>query len=233
MTTLFRDVIDALVLILRGDPEVWFVTGVSLQVSVSALVLATIAGIPAGYVLARRRGRVPRIASWVVHTLTAVPTVAVGLGLYFLLSASGPFGWMHLLYTRAAMVVGQTLLALPIVAALTITAMRRLPVEIVESVTTLGLRGTRAMRVLLGEARETLVSAVLLAFSRVFTELGAAIIVGGNIRGHTRTLTTVIALENTKGNDALALALAIVLVTIALVVNGVAQARAILRKEGA
>lgn len=210
----------ALGLMLSGDPEVWRVTGVSLQVSLAALVLATASGVPLGYALALSSRRVVAAASWLLHALTALPTVVVGLGLYFALSASGPLGWMNLLYTRAAMVAGQFVLATPIVAALALTAVRSLPLEARETAIALGLGRALTMRTLLREARAALVSAVLIAFARVFTELGAAVILGGNIRGHTRTLTTVIALEHSKGDDARAIAMGVTLLVVALTVNG-------------
>jgi tungstate transport system permease protein len=210
---------QAIVLIARGDPDVWGVTAVSLQVSTVALLCATAVGIPLGYRLALSRGRSASLASWLLHTLAALPTVVVGLALYFALSASGPLGWMDLLYTRAAMMVGQFVLALPIVAALTLTAVRNLPRESNETAMTLRVTGGRKMLLLLNEARPALVSAVLIGFARIFTELGAAVILGGNIRGHTRTLTTVIALEYSKGDDTRAIAMGLVLLVVALAIN--------------
>jgi tungstate transport system permease protein len=217
--------VDALRLIVTGDPEVWQITGVSLFVSLSALALATCAGVPLGYALAQARGAGARVASSAIHTLTALPTVVVGLALYFVLSASGPLGWMDLLYTRIAMVVGQTVLALPIVAALTLVAIQRLPPAAFETATSLGLGRLTRMHVMLWEAHVAVASALLLAFARVFTELGAAVILGGNIRGETRTLTTVIALEHTKGDDARAMALGVILLVIALAVNAGVHSR--------
>jgi tungstate transport system permease protein len=218
-------VFDALRLIVSGDAEVWAITAVSLFVSLSALLLATLAGVPLGYALAHASGRAAGVLSSIVHTLTALPTVVVGLLLYFLLSASGPLGWMDLLYTRVAMVVGQTVLALPIVAALTLVAVQRLPAAAFETAASLGLGRLTRLRVLLREAHAAVASALLLAFARVFTELGAAMILGGNIRGETRTLTTVIALEHTKGDDARALALGLILMAIALAVNAGVHSR--------
>ena len=216
---------DALRLIVTGDADIWHITAVSLFVSLAALTLATAAGVPLGYALAHARGRAARAISSLLHTLTALPTVVVGLLLYFTLSASGPFGWMELLYTRAAMIVGQTVLALPIVAALTLVAVQRLPPAAFETAASLGLSPVTRLMVLVGEARGAVVSALLLAFARVFTELGAAVILGGNIRGETRTLTTVIALEHTKGDDARALALGVILLGIALAVNTLVHSR--------
>lgn len=217
--------LDALRLILSGDPEVWSITAVSLFVSLSALLLASIAGVPLGYALAHARGGWSRAASSVVHTLTALPTVVVGLLLYFTLSASGPLGWMGLLYTRVAMIIGQTILAVPIVAALTMVAIERLPAAAFETARALGLGRATRLTVMLREAHTAVLSALLLAFARVFTELGAAVILGGNIRGETRTLTTVIALEHTKGDDARAMALGLILMVIALAVNAGVHSR--------
>lgn len=211
---------DAVMLIARGDAEVWRVTAVSLQVSVVALLLAVAAGLPTGYALAIARRPVASVGSWVLHTLTALPTVVVGLTLYFAFSAAGPLGWMDLLYTRTAMVIGQVILALPILAAIALTSVTSLPAEAHETAITLGVTGPRRMRLLLGEARSALMSALLVAFSRIFTELGAAVILGGNIRGQTRTLTTVIALEYSKGDDARAIAMGVILLAVALGING-------------
>ena len=217
--------LDALRLIVLGDPEVWQITAVSLYVSLAALAIATAMGVPLGYALAGARGRAARIASSLIHTLTALPTVVVGLLLYFALTATGPLGWTDLLYTQIAMIAGQTVLALPIIAALTLVAVQRLPASALETTSTLGFSTWTRLTVLLGEAHGAIVSALLLAFARVFTELGAAIILGGNIRGETRTLTTVIALEHSKGDDARAMALGLILLTIALAVNAVVHSR--------
>jgi tungstate transport system permease protein len=207
-------------LIVRGDPEVWHVTAVSLQVSITSLLLAVAVGLPMGYAVATARRPVRSLGSWILHTLTALPTVVVGLTLYFAFSAAGPLGWMDVLYTRSAMVVGQFILALPILGAIALTAVRNLPVEAHETALTLGVTRRLRMQLLLLETGSTLVSGVLIAFARIFTELGAAVILGGNIRGQTRTLTTVIALEYSKGDDARAIAMGLILLVVALGING-------------
>ena len=217
------DFLDALRLIATGDADVWQITLVSLQVSLTALLLATGVSLPLGYAISQTRPGTSRALSALIHTATALPTVVIGLTLYFLLSASGPLGWMQLLYTRTAMVCGQFILAVPIVTAATLVALTRLPPEVGQTVRTLGLSRLVSMRVFFNEVRPALVSGVLLAFARVFTELGAAIILGGNIRGATRTLTTVIALEHDRGDVARAMALGLVLIVIALGVNAVAH----------
>lgn len=217
------DFLHALRLIVTADPEVWQITAVSLQVSIAALLLATSAALPIAYAVSSSRSRLAGVATWLIHTATAFPTVVVGLTLYFMLSQSGPLGWMQLLYTRTAMTIGQFVLALPIVAAVCLVALNRLGPEYRETVLTLGLRRVTAMRLLLAEIRPALFSGMLIAFARVFTELGAAIILGGNIRGATRTLTTVIALEYDRGDNARAMALGVVLVVVALLVNALAH----------
>lgn len=222
---------EAIRLIAGGDAEVWRVTAVSLQVSVLALLLAILVGLPTGYAVGVGRRSVASVGSWVLHTLTALPTVVVGLTLYFVFSAAGPLGWMDLLYTRAAMVVGQFILAVPILAAVALTAVRNLPLEAHETATTLGATTPRRMQLLLVEARPALVSAVLIAFARVFTEIGAAVILGGNIRGETRTLTTVIALEYSRGDDARAVAMGLILLVVALGINGFVHAPALWRAK--
>jgi tungstate transport system permease protein len=221
---MLADLLHALRLILTADREVWQVAAVSLQVSVSALALATAVSLPLAYALSvTSRRRLAGVATWLIHTATAFPTVVVGLTLYFVLSNTGPLGWMGLLYTRTAMTVGQFVLALPIVTAVSLVALNRLGPEVRETVRTLGLSGLTAMRLQLSEIRPALISGMLIAFARVFTELGAAIILGGNIRGATRTLTTVIALEYDRGDSARAIALGLVLLVVALTVNALAH----------
>ena len=136
---------------------------------------------------------------------------------------------MDLLYTRTAMVVGQFILALPLLAAIALTAVKNLPIEAHETAITLGITRPRRMQLLLVEARPALVSAVLIAFARIFTELGAAVILGGNIRGQTRTLTTVIALEYSRGDDARAIAMGMILLVMALGINGFVHGAALWR----
>jgi tungstate transport system permease protein len=229
---MLADFIGALRLIATGDREVWQIAAVSLQVSLSALALTTLFALPIAYGLfASRHRRLVRAATSLIHTATALPTVVVGLTLYFVISASGPLGSLNLLYTRTAMVIGQFILSLPIVATVALAALRQLPVSAHETVRTLGLPRSRGMRLLLRDVRATLGSGLLLAFARIFTELGAAIILGGNIRGATRTLTTVIALEYNRGDNVRAIALGIVLVVIALAVNAVAQSLATGRRR--
>jgi tungstate transport system permease protein len=216
---MFAETWRALGLIATGDAEVLQITAVSLAVSLSAVLLALAIGLPAAFLLVTAGQRAAKAGMWVAHTLAALPTVVIGLTLYFLLSASGPLGWIQLLYTRVAMTLGQFILTLPIVVAIVLGALRRLPASATETLVTHGLSRGRQMGWLLWEVKPAVASGAFLAFSRAFTELGTALIVGGNIRGATRTLTTYIALEYARGDDALAIALGLVLVTVALVAN--------------
>ncbi len=214
----------ALALIAHRDPEVWHITAVSLTVSLSAVVAAVMFGLPVTYALARSDSRAAGIGMWIAHSLAALPTVVVGLSLYFLLSASGPLGWTRLLYTRTAMAAGQFVLALPLVAAVVLGALRRLAPAARESLVTHGVAPARQMLWLLWEIRLAVMSGTLLAFSRAFTELGSALIVGGNIRGATRTLTTYVALEYNRGDDARAIALGLILLAVAIAANSLMHA---------
>ena len=214
----------ALALIAHGDAEVWRIAAVSLVVSLSAVAAAVVLGLPLTYALARSGPRATGVAMWLAHALAALPTVVVGLTLYFLLSASGPLGWTRLLYTRTAMSAGQFVLALPLVVAVVLGALRRLPASARESLVTLGLAPARQMLWLLWEVRFAVLSGTCLAFSRAFTELGSALIVGGNIRGATRTLTTYVALEYNRGDDARAIALGLILLVAAVATNSLMHA---------
>jgi tungstate transport system permease protein len=221
---MFAEVGRALALIINGDGEVWQITGVSLAVSMSAVLGAVGLGLPITYALARSSPRNARIGMWLAHSAAALPTVVVGLSLYFLLSASGPLGWTRLLYTRTAMAAGQLVLALPLVVAVVLGALRRLPPSARETLVTHGVTPGRQMGWLLWEVRAAAMSGTFLAFSRAFTELGSALIIGGNIRGATRTLTTYVALEYNRGDDARAIALGLILLAVALITNSLMHA---------
>jgi tungstate transport system permease protein len=211
----------ALALIVGGDVEVWQVTGVSFAVSLTAVCAALALGLPMASLLAASGPRRARVGMWLAHSLAALPTVVIGLTLYLLLSASGPLGWTRLLYTRTAMAVAQAVLALPLVVVVVLGALRRLPPEAREALITHGVTRAWQMGWLLWEVKSAVVSGTFLAFSRAFTELGAALIVGGNIRGATRTLTTYIALEYDRGDDPRAIALGLILLAVALLTNSV------------
>ena len=216
---MLTEVWRALALIGGGDVEVWRIAGTSLVVATSAVILALLVGLPLTVTVVRAGDRLSRFAMWAAHALAALPTVVVGLTLYFVLSSAGPLGWTRLLYTKTAMALGQLVLALPLLVAVVLGALQRLPVEAREVLITHGVPSGRQMRWLLWEVRFAVMSGACLAFARAFTELGSALIVGGNIRGATRTLTTYVALEYNRGDDARAIALGVILLTVALLAN--------------
>lgn len=191
----------------------------SLYTSSVAIILAAIFGIPSGYWLGVSRFRGRRIAITLLNTLMALPTVVVGLVLFGLFSRQGPLGVMGLLFTPLAMIAGQTVLAAPIVANYTMSAVVGADPRIMTTVLTLGASRLQSGLQLLREVRFGLMAAVIAGFGRVIAEVGVAMMLGGNIRGFTRTMTTAIALETSKGEFAFGLALGIVLMSVALLVN--------------
>lgn len=209
----------ALALLVAPDAELIGIILLSLQVSLSATLLAALFGLPLGAVVALCRfpGRSAVIA--LLNACMGLPPVVVGLVVYILLSRAGPLGELGLLFTPTAMVIVQTLLVLPIIAALTRQVVSDLDAEYREPLASLRTRGSGLILTLLWEARFSLLTAVLAGFGRAIAEVGAVMIVGGNIRHVTRVMTTTIALETSKGQLALALALGIVLVTLTLAIN--------------
>lgn len=209
----------ALQLLASFDAALFSAVMVSLQVSLAATLLATLAGVPLGLLVALRRFRGRRALQLGLRTLTALPTVVVGLFTYTLLSRSGPLGPLELLYTRLAMVIGETLLVTPLLATLTIAVLASADPRIEETALTLGASRARASLTVLSEARLGMLAAVVTGFGRLISELGVALLLGGNIRGSTRTMTTAIALETGKGEFGLAFALGLLLLAVALLVN--------------
>ncbi|MCH8238599.1 MAG: ABC transporter permease [Proteobacteria bacterium] len=209
----------ALYLLISGDAALMEIIALSLQVSLSAIALATLIGLPLGSVLAVARfpGRGGVIT--LVNALMGLPPVVVGLIVYMLLSNAGPFGVLNLLYTPTAMLIAQTILVTPIIAALARQACEDLLEEYDEQLRSLGAGTGQIIATLLWDGRTRLLTAILAGFGRAIAEVGAVMIVGGNINHVTRTMTTAIALETSKGNLALALALGVILLALAFAVN--------------
>lgn len=214
---------ESLALLAAADSEVVGITLLTFKVAVVATIAACALGLPLGFVLATRRFWGHRMALTVVNTALAFPTVVVGLLVYGLLSRQGPLGTLNWLYTWKAIVIADTLLAFPIAAALSAAAVQAVDPRIRRTALTLGAGPWRAAWTVAGEARFALVAVVTAAFGQVVAEVGAAMMVGGNIRGETRTLTTAVALATGQGDFGFALALGVVLMTVALVVNVVLQ----------
>jgi tungstate transport system permease protein len=206
-------------LILHLNPELFGIIFLSLKVSGLALVIATLFGLPTGAILGLSRFPGQSASVSVMNTLMGLPPVVVGLFVYLLLSRKGPLGFMGLLYSPPAMILAQTILAFPIVASLCHSSIVNVEPVIRQAATTLGATSGQVTVTIIREARYGIMSAVIAAFGRVMAEVGAILIVGGNIAGYTRVMTTTIALETDKGNFELALSLGIILLSISFVIN--------------
>ena len=215
---------SALQLVLTGDPELLAIVVLSVAVSLSAVLLGTAVGLPFGALVAltRFRGRDGVIVA--LNALMGLPPVVVGLAVYLALSRSGPLGGWGLLFTPQAMVIAQTILVAPIIAALTRQTIEDLWAEYRDELLALNVGAVRRVATLVIDARFSLVTALLAGFGRAAAEVGAIIIVGGNIEGFTRTMTTAIALETSKGDLPLAIGLGMVLIAIVIAVNALAWA---------
>ena len=221
MDSLLNGFLQAFSLIVHLDPVLFGIIFLSLKISGLALVLATASGLPLGAVLGLKRFPGRDLAISVTNTLMGLPPVVVGLIVYLLLSRRGPLGFMGLLYSPSAMIIAQTILALPIVTALCHSAIRNVDPLIRQAARTLGASPRQETLAVIHEARYGILSAIIAAFGRVMAEVGSILIVGGNIAGYTRVMTTTIALETDKGNFELALALGIILIAISFAINAV------------
>ena len=210
---------EALRLMFTGDAALWRIVWVSLKISLAALLVISPVAIVFGYVLATQRFPGRRLIVVMVQALFAFPTVVVGLLLYMLLSRQGPLGSLHLLFTQTAMVLGQMIIAAPILVAFTLTAVQGADARIRETAIVLGAGRIRTALTVLREVRFGVMAALFNGFGRIISEVGCALMVGGNIAGLTRNMPTAIALETTKGEFAQGVALGIVLMVIALGVN--------------
>jgi tungstate transport system permease protein len=222
MNDFARSVGAALSLIGKADPELVAIVALSLRVSLTASIVALLIGAPMGAWLAITRFRGRQVIIVLTNALLGLPPVVVGLALYLLLSRSGPLGSAGLLFTPTAMVIAQTLLAAPIVVALVHRPSTLLWAEYRDLARTDGLSAVRSIALLFALGRASLLTAFLAAFGRAIAEVGAIIIVGGNIRGFTRTMTTAIALETSKGDLPLALGLGVILLALSVAVSTVA-----------
>jgi tungstate transport system permease protein len=212
-------VIEALRLLLTGDPEVWQITILSLQISGSATLLSLLVGIPLGSLLALARFPGRGVAMSLVNTGMGLPPVVVGLFVTILLWRSGVLGFLEILYTPWAMVLAQFVIAAPVVTGLTLAAVQQVPDKFRLQLLALGASRAQMVRVLLMEARLPMLAAVMAGFGAVISEVGASLMVGGNIRGSTRVLTTATVLETGKGNFDVAIALSVILLLITFLVN--------------
>jgi len=210
----------AFALLFSGDAALWHIVWVSLKTSLLGLLFATPPAVLLGYLIAMHRFPGRRIAVWLAQAALSLPTVLIGLLLYLLLSRRGPMGGLEWLFSQPGIVLGQMIIGLPVLLAFTLAAVQALDPRYAETALAHGASTWRVMRTVLHEARYGVMAAVISGFGRVISEVGCALMVGGNIEGQTRTITTAIALETSKGEFAQGIALGIVLVSIALLMNG-------------
>lgn len=223
MQTFLDAIADAFRLIVTLDPDVLDYTARSLIIALSATLLASVLGVPLGMLIATHRFPGKRVVVTILNTLLALPTVVVGLTVYSLLSRSGPLGSLQLLFTVPGIVIGEVLLVLPIVTAFSLAAISRTDRDIRKTALACGASRRQVSSIVFFESRFGIVAAMIAAFGRVVSEVGVAMIVGGNIDGFTRTMTTAVATIHDMGDFVTALALGMVLLAVALSVNVVLQ----------
>ncbi len=206
-------------LLFSGDPVLWRIIWISLKTSIVSLLIAAPIAVLIGYLIATREFTGRRVVIWIAQAALSLPTVLIGLLLYLLLSRQGPFGSLQWLFTQSGVILGQILIVLPVLIAFTLSAVQAADPRLAETAVVHGASGWRVMLTVLHEVRFGVMAAVINGFGRVISEVGCAMMVGGNIAGETRTITTAIALETSKGEFAQGIALGIVLVAFALLIN--------------
>lgn len=219
MTELWEGLITAVKLIISLDPEVMEIAGRSLAISATSSTIAALICLPLGAVIHSNKFPGKRTLINIVQTLFSLPTVAVGLFVFVLFSRAGPIGGLDIMFTPVAMVIGQVILISPIMLGLTISALSGVDKAIADTAISLGASGLQTAVITLREARFAVLAGLIMGFGRAISEVGLSLMVGGNIAGFTRTITTAISLETSKGDLELALALGIILIVIALVIN--------------
>ena len=210
---------SALLLLWSIDPALVEIVSVSLKVSSSSTLIASLVGVPAGFLIAFREFPGKRLLITILNTLLALPTVVVGLFVYAFITRRGILGVLDLLYTQKAMIIGQVILIVPIVTVFTISAISRIDERYRKTAMTLGANALQTAWVIIREARFAIMAAVIAAFGRVIAEVGISMMLGGNAKGFTRTMTTAMALEYDKGEFVLGVALGIVLLTVSFGLN--------------
>jgi len=219
LTEIWNGFVRAIDLIISLDPEVLQIAGRSLRISLTSTVLAAVVCLPLASIIHFNRFPGKRVLVSIIQTFFSVPTVVIGLLVFVVFSRTGPLGGLNLLFTPAVMVVGQMILITPILLGLTLSALSGVDQAVLDTARSLGASRVQTAAVVIREARFAVVAAVIMGFGRAISEVGIALMVGGNIRGFTRVITTAISLESSKGDLELSIALGIILVLIALVVN--------------
>lgn len=219
MIAIWQGFLKAIELIVTLDPEVLEITTRTLVISISSTIIASLMCLPLGSLIHFNNFRGKRTLINLIQTFYSVPTVAVGLIVFLLFSRSGPLGFMELLFTPQVMIVGQVILISPVILGLVIAALSGVDKAAYETAIAIGASQFQATTIVIREARYAIYSALILGFGRAISEVGLALMVGGNIRGYTRVMTTAISLETSKGDIVLSVALGIILISIALIIN--------------
>jgi tungstate transport system permease protein len=219
LTEIWNGLVRAVQLIITFDPEVMSIAGLSLRIALSSIIIASITCLPLGSLIHFHNFRGKRALISLIQTFYSIPTVTVGLLVYILFSHAGPLGGLNLIFTPTVMVIGQVILVIPILLGLSVSALSGVDRTITDTARSLGASGWQTAIAIMREAKFAMMAAVILAFGRAISEVGLAMMVGGNIKGFTRVLTTAISLETSKGDWELSMALGIILIVIALVIN--------------
>ncbi|WEU40897.1 MAG: ABC transporter permease [Candidatus Odinarchaeum yellowstonii] len=224
-------IINALILIFTGDPETWQVIFLSLRVSGLAVAFATMLGVPIGVIVGLRNFFGKNLVISLINTLMGLPPVVVGLIIFLLISRSGPLGALGLLYTPTAIMIGQIIIATPIIAGVTLAGVSAIDISVIETAKSLGATGTQTWGLVVREARVNILSGVAVGFGQSISEVGASMILGGNIEGFTRVMTTDIVLQTSQGNYGQAIALGLILIIIAFIINSLVLTRLQLKSK--
>jgi len=219
VNAIWQGFLKAIELIVTLNPEVLEITARTLVISISSTIIASLMCLPLGSLIHFNNFRGKRTLINLIQTFYSVPTVAVGLIVFLLFSRSGPLGFMELLFTPQVMVIGQVILISPVILGLVIAALSGVDKAAYETAIAIGASQFQATTIVIREARYAIYSALILGFGRAISEVGLALMVGGNIRGYTRVMTTAISLETSKGDIVLSVALGIILISIALIIN--------------
>jgi tungstate transport system permease protein len=216
---ILQGILKALELIITLDPEVVDTTSRTLMISISSTLLASLIAVPIGAIIHFKHFKGKRAIINIIQTLYSIPTVLIGLLVFLLISRSGPLGSLNLLFTPWGMILAQAILILPLIMGFSITALKGVGEEIIDLARSLGATEYQTLFTLVSEARYGIMAAIILGFGRAISEVGIAIMIGGNIRGYTRVITSAMALETSKGNLELSIALGIILLAISLIIN--------------
>jgi len=219
LNEILQGILKALELIITLNPEVMDITSRTLMISLSSTLFASLIAVPTGAIIHFKQFKGKRALINIIQTLYSIPTVLVGLLVFMLISKSGPLGSLNLLFTPGGMILAQTILISPLIAGFTITALKGVGGEIIDLARSLGATEYQTLLTLISEARYAIIAAIILGFGRAISEVGIAIMIGGNIRGYTRVITSAMSLETSKGNLELSIALGIILLLVSLLVN--------------